>query len=188
MKICRALSVNRTKPFTLESKMKKTLFSLFAVGCLILGGSTGVFAAKKSEAAKMSNTDIVVKFLQDAKVFYISTVEGDQPRVRPFGVALNIDGKVSICTGAYKNVYRQILANPKIEISAMTADNRWIRVSGTLINITNEENQQKFFAAAPGLDKLYAGDKRKDFTILSITKGIASIESQSAPKETLELN
>ncbi|MDR3112742.1 MAG: pyridoxamine 5'-phosphate oxidase family protein [Endomicrobium sp.] len=167
--------------------MKKILFLAMTVCCLILGGYTISFAAKKSEAGKMSNADKVVKFLQDAKVFYIATIDGDQPRVRPFGVALNINGKVSICTGAFKNVYKQIAANSKVEISAMTPDNRWIRLSGSLINVTTEENQQKFFAASDGLDKLYSGDKRKDFTILSFQNAIAIIESFDGYKETIEL-
>jgi uncharacterized pyridoxamine 5'-phosphate oxidase family protein len=149
------------------------------------------FAANKKVNGdiKMNNADKVVKFLQESKVFFIATDEGGQPRVRPFGVALNIDGKVSICTGAYKNVYKQILANPKVEISAMSADgSKWIRIYGELENVTTESNQQKFFDAAQGLDKLYSGEKRKDFTILSFKKGsVATIESFSAPKETIEL-
>jgi uncharacterized pyridoxamine 5'-phosphate oxidase family protein len=168
--------------------MKRTILLSAVVICLILGVAVNGIAAKKSEVNKMGrNADIVVKFLQDAKVFYIATIDGDQPRVRPFGVALNINGKVSLCTGAFKNVYKQILANPKVEISAMTPDNKWLRLSGSLINVTTEENQQKFFAASPGLDQLYSGDKRKDFTILSFQSGIATIEGFDGYKETIEL-
>ncbi|AKL98502.1 pyridoxamine 5'-phosphate oxidase family protein [Endomicrobium proavitum] len=136
----------------------------------------------------MSNTDKVVKFLQEAKVFYIATIDGNQPRVRPFGIALNIDGKLSLCTGSYKNVYKQIEKNPNTELSAVTADGKWIRVSGLLVNVTNEANQQKFFAAAPMLNEIYSGDKRKDFTILSFKTGAATIEDMEGHKETIELN
>ncbi|MDR1940896.1 MAG: pyridoxamine 5'-phosphate oxidase family protein [Endomicrobium sp.] len=167
----------------------KKLFCLAVVCGLFFAGIA--FAADKKIKGDntMSNTDKVVKFLQDSKVFFIATVDGSQPRVRPFGVALNIDGKVSICTGAFKNVYKQILANPKVEISAISPNgDKWIRISGELENITTESNQQKFFAAAEGLDKLYSGDKRKDFTILSFKSGsIAEIESFAAPKETITL-
>ncbi|MDR2427316.1 MAG: pyridoxamine 5'-phosphate oxidase family protein [Endomicrobium sp.] len=166
--------------------MKKILCLFLAVVYFISGASSFAFAASKKEK-KMENVDKVVKFLQDSKVFYIATIDGDQPRVRPFGVALNIDGKVSICTGAFKNVYKQIEKNPKVEISAMSSDGRWIRVSGSLVNVTNEENQQKFFAAAPGLSDIYAGDKRKDFTILSFKNAIATIENISTEKEVIEL-
>ncbi|MDR1195524.1 MAG: hypothetical protein LBL00_03505, partial [Endomicrobium sp.] len=73
------------------------------------------------------------------------------------------------------------------EISAMSPDGRWIRVTGSLINVTDESKQQKFFDASPGLSDLYSGDKRKDFTILSFKEGIATIEGFSGGKEIIEL-
>jgi uncharacterized pyridoxamine 5'-phosphate oxidase family protein len=154
--------------------------------CLVSGVSA-VFAAASVKGDKMESTDKVVKFLQESKVFYIATIDGDIPRVRPFGAVLSIDGKVSICTGSSKNVYKQIEKNPSVEISAMTPDGKWIRLSGSLVNVTNEANQKAFFDAMPELKKIYSGNKIKEFTILSFTKGIAIIEDFSGYKEVIDL-
>ena len=165
--------------------MKKTVYMFFAVMYLIFGASFVMAASAKEK--QIDNNDKVVRFLQDSKVFYIATIDGDKPRVRPFGAVLNIDGKVSICTGAFKNVYKQIEQNPNVEISAMSADGKWIRVSGSLTNITNEANQKKFFEAMPNLEKIYSGDKKKDFTVLSFKSGTATIEDMTGNKEVIEL-
>ena len=62
--------------------------------------------------------DKVLKFLKDAETYYLATVEGDQPKVRPFGTAHVFEGKLYIQTGKVKDVSKQIKANPKVEICA----------------------------------------------------------------------
>ena len=74
----------------------------------------------------------VFQFLKDAEIYYLATVEGDQPRVRPFGTVHIFEGKLYIQTGRVKDVSRQIMANGKVEICAMK-DGEWIRVAGTLV-------------------------------------------------------
>ena len=71
----------------------------------------------------------VVKFLKDAEVYYLATVEGDQPMVRPFGTAHIFEGKLYIQTGKVKDVSKQLLANPKAEICAFK-NGEWIRKIG----------------------------------------------------------
>lgn len=74
----------------------------------------------------------VFEFLKSAGTYYLATVEGDQPRVRPFGTALIFEGKLYIQTGKVKPVAKQIEANPKVEICAFK-DGVWLRVSGELV-------------------------------------------------------
>ena len=50
----------------------------------------------------------VAKFLKEAETYYLATVEGDQPRVRPFGTAHIFEGKLYIQTGKVKDVSKQI--------------------------------------------------------------------------------
>jgi uncharacterized pyridoxamine 5'-phosphate oxidase family protein len=166
--------------------MKKLLFiAAVLAGCLIYAGN--VLAENKNvKGAQMSNVDRVVKFLQDSKVFYIATTDGNQPRVRPFGVALNLDGKVSLCTGSFKNVYKQIIKNPKVEISGMTSDGKWIRLSGELFDNSSDANKKVFWDFMPNLKKHYEG-KEKEFSVLSFKNGIATIEDMSGFKEVIEL-
>lgn len=135
----------------------------------------------------MNNTDKVVQFLKEAKVFYIATVDGDQARVRPFGIAVNIEGKLSICTGSSKKVAHQIKDNPNVEISAMTSDGKYIRITGKLYDNTNPENKKKFFEIAPQLSQIYKG-KEDDFAIFSFSKAAAIITDAAWKSETIELD
>ena len=72
------------------------------------------------------------QFLKDAGSYFLATVDGDQPHVRPFGTAEIFEGKLYIQTGKVKNVYKQIIANPKAEICAFK-DGKWIRIVCELI-------------------------------------------------------
>ena len=94
----------------------------------------------------MEAIEKAVKFLKDAKVYYLATVEGDQPRVRPFGTAHIFEGKLYIQTGKKKDVSKQLAANPKAEICAfMGAD--WIRISGELVEDDRLEARESMLDA-----------------------------------------
>lgn len=99
----------------------------------------------------------VVKFLKDAETYYLATVDGDQPRVRPFGTAHEFEGKLYIQTGKVKDVSKQLLANPKAEICAMYKG-EWIRIAGELIEDDRDEARQSMLDAYPSLQKMYAAD------------------------------
>lgn len=99
----------------------------------------------------------VVKFLKDAGVYYLATVEGDQPRVRPFGTAHIFEGKLYIQTGKVKDVSKQLLANPKAEICAFK-NGEWIRIAGELMEDDRVEARQSLLDAYPSLQNMYAAD------------------------------
>lgn len=99
----------------------------------------------------------IVDFLKKANVYYLATVEGDQPRVRPFGTAHVFEGKLYIQTGRVKEVSKQLLANPKAEICAFMKG-EWIRVSGELVEDDRIEARQSMLNAYPSLQKMYAAD------------------------------
>lgn len=97
------------------------------------------------------------KFLQDAGTYYLATVEGDQPRVRPFGTAHIFEGKLYIQTGKIKNVSRQIHANPKVEVCAFK-DGEWLRIAGELAEDDRREARQAMLDAYPSLQNMYSAD------------------------------
>ncbi len=100
----------------------------------------------------------VCDFLNECGVFYIATVEGDQPRVRPFGVAHLFEGKIYIHTGAVKPVSKQMHLNPKVELCAF-AKGKTLRVAATVVHDERIEAQQSLLDACPGLAGMYkAGD------------------------------
>ena len=99
----------------------------------------------------------VVKFLKDAGTYYLATVEGDQPRVRPFGTAHIFEGRLYIQTGKKKDVSNQLHINPKAEICAFK-DGEWLRVAGELIEDDRVEARQSMLDAYPSLKSMYAAD------------------------------
>ena len=101
--------------------------------------------------------DKVLKFLKDAEIYYLATVEGDQPRVRPFGTAHVFEGKLYIQTGKVKDVSKQLHQNPKAEICAFK-NGEWLRVSGKLIEDDRNEARQSMLDAYPSLQKMYKAD------------------------------
>ena len=101
--------------------------------------------------------DKVLKFLKDAETYYLATVEGDQPRVRPFGTVHVFEEKLYIQTGKVKDVSKQLHQNPKVEICAFK-NGEWLRVSGKLIEDDRNEARQSMLDAYPNLQKMYKAD------------------------------
>jgi len=99
----------------------------------------------------------VYDFLKKTKTYYLATVEGDQPRVRPFGTVNIFEDKLYIQTGRKKDVVRQITANPKVELSAFDGQ-AWIRVAATLVEDNRTEAQESMLEAYPELRGMYAVD------------------------------
>lgn len=99
----------------------------------------------------------VAKFLKEAGTYFLATVEGDQPRVRPFGTVNLFDGKLYIQTGKAKDVAKQIAANPKVEISAFK-DGVWIRLAGELVEDDRREARVSMLDAYPELKAMYDPD------------------------------
>ena len=101
--------------------------------------------------------DKVTQFLKEAGVYYLATVDGDQPRVRPFGTVNIFEGKLYIQTGKSKDVSKQLHANPKAEICAFK-DGVWLRVAGELIEDDRREARASMLDAYPELRNMYSED------------------------------
>ena len=97
----------------------------------------------------------VYEFLKKCGVYYLATVEGDQPRVRPFGTYDLFEEKLYIQTGKIKPVAHQMKANPKVELSAMSPDGKWIRITAEAVLDNNMAAQEHMLAAYPSLQAQY---------------------------------
>lgn len=93
-------------------------------------------------------------FLKKAGTYYLATVEGDRPRVRPFGTINEFDGKLYIQTGKIKPTSKQLLANPKAEICAFT-DGAWVRIACELVDDDCFEAKKSMLDAYPNLRHMY---------------------------------
>ncbi|MBR5135196.1 MAG: pyridoxamine 5'-phosphate oxidase family protein [Clostridia bacterium] len=96
----------------------------------------------------------VYEFLKKAEVYYLATVDGDQPRVRPFGTINEFEGKLYIQTGKVKPTSRQLAANPKAEITAFCAG-EWVRVACELVEDDRVEAKKAMLDAYPNLRGMY---------------------------------
>ena len=121
----------------------------------------------------------VLEFLQKAGTFYVATVDGDQPHVRPFGAVCEFEGKLYLVTNNTKDVYKQMLANPKLEISSM-ADNKWIRLSAEVVRDDRREARKAMLDANEGLRNMYNEDDGK-VEVLYLKNATAAICSFTEP-------
>ncbi len=125
----------------------------------------------------------VYEFLKNCGVYYLATVEGNQPRVRPLGTVDLFEDKLYMQTGKVKAVAQQMKANPKVEISAMAQDGRWIRVMAEAVLDDNIKAQEHMLNAYPNLKAMYtAGDGNTE--VYYLKNAVAQICSfTEAPRE-----
>jgi uncharacterized pyridoxamine 5'-phosphate oxidase family protein len=97
----------------------------------------------------------VYEFLKKCNTYYLATVDGGQPRVRPFGTVDIFEDKLYIQTGKVKDVSKQMKANPRIEICAFDGD-VWIRVEATVVEDDRVEPRRHMLEAYPSLKELYS--------------------------------
>ncbi len=127
----------------------------------------------------------VAAFLDEAKVYYLATADGDQPRVRPFGTVLVRDGRLYIQTGKKKDVSRQLAANPKAELCAFM-DGRWLRVAGELEEDDRREVKVEMLEKMPQLKGMYSPDDG-NMQMLYFKSAAATFSSFGGAPETVEL-
>lgn len=125
----------------------------------------------------------VYEFLKKCGTYYLATMDGDQPRVRPFGTVDLFDGRLTIQTGKVKDVSRQMLQNPKIEICAFDGE-RWLRVAATVVEDSRIQAQEHMLAAYPSLQGMYkAGDGNTQ--IFALTQVTATFSSFTEAPRTV---
>ena len=123
-----------------------------------------------------------VKFLKDAGTYYLATMDGDQPRVRPFGTVHVFENKLYIQTGKVKDVSKQIHANPKVEICAFK-DGEWLRVAGELAEDDRREARQSMLDAYPSLQGMYSADDGNT-EVFYLKNAVATFSSFTNEPET----
>jgi uncharacterized pyridoxamine 5'-phosphate oxidase family protein len=121
----------------------------------------------------------VLDFLKKVGTYYLATVEGNQPRVRPFGTIHLFEDKLCIQTGKSKEFSKQILKNPNVEICAFDGET-WLRVAAKLVEFNSNEAQISMLDAYPSLKSMYeVGDGNT--LILALQDATATFSSFTAP-------
>lgn len=128
----------------------------------------------------------VLDFLTANKVFYLATTGGDHPHVRPLGFVMNYDGKLIFCTSNQKDMYKQLAANPSVEICCVDAKYNTLRICGKATFCTTKEVQQKALEVMPALGNLYAvGDGK--FELFYLDNAQAICQTMSGEKQVLTI-
>ncbi len=124
------------------------------------------------------------EFLKANPVFHLATVDGEQARVRPFGFSMIRNNKLYMCTNKTKDVYKQMVKCPNVEISAMGAEGTWLRVRGKVAFDDSREAKAQAFQVAPNLLQIYAkGAEDEIFVTFYFTEAVATLYSfREGPK------
>ena len=169
--------------------MKKICGLCLCVAFLVTG--CAVPAAGKTDAPSAAeakkNMETVCRFLKESGHYFLATVDGDQPRVRPFGTVNIFEGRLYIQTGRKKNVSKQLARNGKVGICAyQPKTRRCLRLSGTLIDDGRIEAKKAMLDAYPGLKKMYKAEDPNTQVLYFAPGATAFIDSFKAPRIVLK--
>jgi len=128
-----------------------------------------------------------VKFLSEAGTFYLATIDGTIPKIRPFGIAVDYDEKIYFFTSNKKDVYKQLIENPAFEISATASDGNWIRIKGKAVFENNLDVKKKAFDVLPRLADIYQTHNNPSFVTFYISEGEASIYTHAGILKTFKV-
>ena len=95
------------------------------------------------------------EFLKTNQVFHLATVDETQARVRPFGFVMKRNNALYFCTNKTKDVYKQMVKYPDVEMSAMSADGKWLRVCGKVVFDESRDAKTQAFSEAAMLLQIY---------------------------------
>ena len=141
---------------------------------------------KGTNVQEVSEMNEVVKYLQKCGTFYLATVEGDQPHVRPFGAVCEFEGKLYIVTNNKKKVYNQMKANGKVEMCGMNKGTQ-IRVKGVVKEDTRREARVAMMEEnKKSLQSMYTVDDNL-MTVFAFESGIATVYSFTEEPKVINL-
>ncbi len=126
----------------------------------------------------------VYDFLKQCGTYYLATVDGDQPRVRPFGTVDIFEDRLYIQTGKSKDVSKQIQANPKVELCAF-AGGKWLRVAGRLVRDDRVEAKRHMLDSYPQLKAMYSAED-DNTEVLYFTDATATFSSFTEAPVTIQ--
>ena len=168
--------------------MKLAVSIIAAFVCATSFAETPSALGDASQESKQAATRID-GLLSASKAFFLATVDGDQPKLRPLGAHHVVDGKVWLGVGEFKNVYRQLAANPKCELVALQPEGgKWLRWTGRAAFADGEQRERLeeiFLNAMPGLRKIYDKTPGKRMMCFTLADSRAELVPMMPPGEII---
>lgn len=127
----------------------------------------------------------ITDFLKECGVFYLASVHGTAPRLRPLGFFMEYQGKLYFGIGSKKEVYQQLQINPQFEICCTNKDNKWLRLRGKAMFDESLEVLAAAYKAMPMLETIYADPKGSRFVPFAATRLVATIDAMDGSHEEI---
>lgn len=124
-------------------------------------------------------------FLNESGVFYLATCDGDQPKIRPLGAHIEVDGREWFGVGDFKEVYKQLAANPKVEIASAKPDGHWLRYTGVAVFDDDPKYSEAMLDYMPQLRDIYNEQTGNKLMMFYIDEATAVDIPMMGPGENL---
>ena len=132
------------------------------------------YTAATPQANDNMTTEDFVAYLENCGFFFVATVDVDQPKLRPFSYVAFVDGEVYFMTRKPKNVYKQLVKNPKVQIGAINGSMEWMRVTCKLVEDDSPKVRTAFLDKYPSMKESNAIDD-PDYAFMKLTGITAEI-------------
>lgn len=134
-----------------------------------------------------SDVEKIYQYLEDAKIYYLATVEQDHPWVRPFSTVNVFEGKLYLLTGKKKGVFEQFTKNPHVQIAVMGKDGTWIQLTGILKYDQRIEPLKAMEEKYPDFADKYNKDTESENAVFFFEEGTAIVSSYRTEPVTWKL-
>ena len=115
----------------------------------------------------------IIEFLTANPNGFFATVWEGEPRVRPWQFMFEKDEKLWFCTGNFKEVYKQLKINPKIEFASTSKNFVTVRVRGDVRFSNDFEIKEKIIDNNPLVRSLYKTPDNPTFEVFHLDHGKA---------------
>lgn len=119
----------------------------------------------------MYSIQSIARFLKDTPMCFVATVADGAPKVRPFQFQFEDGGKLWFCTAKSKDVFKQLQANPAVQICAVKQDGTTLRVEGKAVLQDSGPVKERILAEQPLIKTIYGSADNPDFTTFCLERG-----------------
>lgn len=118
--------------------------------------------------------------LEESPALYLGTVDKNgRPHVRPFALTFEKDGKLYFSTSNETSAFNDLKNNPFVEISVMSPDYVWVRISATAVFTQDKEIKNLALEKKKTLRNIFGSADNPDFNMFFLSDGTASLYDYS---------
>ena len=109
------------------------------------------------------------RFIRECGYFFLATVNDNAPHLRPMGMIYADDKALYIATDKRKNVYRELMGNPMVELASYSLSSRkWVRIHGKMTIESSPRIKEEISEMYPMLKQEYVGEEEVFWVIFRV--------------------